>query len=121
MWPDGRRVEDDDVGVGALLQCSFRAGGRRSSSLWAGIRLIFRMASIRVMLPFSRTYWASTREKVPALRGWPARIAGDHHQRMGNYLVYYFLRIGEDHHRVRRGGIMQLLEALLGQALAGFG
>src|SRR5260370_22945447 len=36
------------------------------SSISAGMRLIFRSASISVIVPFSRTYCASTREYVPA-------------------------------------------------------
>ena len=48
-------------------------------------------------------------------------VAGDHDQRIGDDGVDRLLRVGEDQHGLLRAGIVQFLEALFGEVLAGVG
>jgi len=48
-------------------------------------------------------------------------IAGDHHQRVGDHLVDRFLRVTENHHKVRGVGIVQFIETFLGEAFSRVG
>jgi hypothetical protein len=48
-------------------------------------------------------------------------VAGDHDQRVGNDGIDHFLRIGEDQHPLLPARIVQLIETLFGEMLAGIG
>ena len=120
---DGGGVEDYQVSICALLHAAFLAGGGSGALEHLGGHQGHFAESVH---EGERLLFADVLGEDASVRSGVAgvafrAVAGDHHERVRDYLVDHFLRVREDQDAVSDRGAMEFVETGFGEVLAGFG